>query len=184
MTALAELHAEHAARRARFAAAAMPCAAPALPEPVQPRPQCATAATTTRFQPPPAPRQCACMQQLDTAIIDLPAFIGRFQPTVFKPAPPDYHRIALRIINRCALDAGITPMALKSVRRQKAESRARQKAMWLIKHETPWTLPKIGAYLGRRDHTTILLGIAAFEAREPGFCAAWRAVNVGKGVAG
>ena len=74
-------------------------------------------------------------------------------------------------------------MALKSYRRHKIKVAARFKAMWLIRHETPWSLPKIGAYLGDRDHTTILHGIAAFEAREPGFCAAWRAVNVSKGVA-
>ena len=176
MTALAELHAEHAARRARFAAAAMPRALPAKPAlPAPPNP-CASHTLE--------PRKCDCEKESQLAIIDLPAFIGLFKPVIFKPEPPDYHRIAVRIINRCAADVGITAMALKSARRRKCEVAARHKVMWLIKHETPWTLPKIGAYLGRRDHTTILHGIAAFEAREPEFCAAWRKVHVGKGVAG
>ena len=193
MTALAQIHADHKLRRARFAAAAVPRAVPAhaLPAPVsapppEPPKPCASYDV--------APTECACEMQPHPDTTDLhawpspatiaAAFIGRFQPAAFTPAQPDYRAIALRIINRCASDAGITPMALKSHRRRKCEVAARHKAMWLLRHETPWSLPKIGTYLGDRDHTTIFHGVAVFEAREPGFCAAWRAGNVGKGVVG
>lgn len=41
----------------------------------------------------------------------------------------------------------------------------RQEAMWRIRQTGRYSLPQIGAFLGGRDHTTILKGIRAHERR-------------------
>jgi chromosomal replication initiator protein len=54
---------------------------------------------------------------------------------------------------------------LVSERRDKQSVLARQCAMWRIKRELPWSLPRIGRAFGDRDHTTILHGIRRHQAR-------------------
>lgn len=42
--------------------------------------------------------------------------------------------------------------------------RARHHAWWLIRHNTNWSLPRIGKYFGK-DHTTIISGVKRHAAR-------------------
>lgn len=82
---------------------------------------------------------------------------------------------------------------LKSDRRTKGISKARQIVMWMAREFTAWSLPEIGRKLGGKDHTTVLYGarkVAAIaETIEPGpkwgpqewaealWAADWRAIN-------
>lgn len=43
--------------------------------------------------------------------------------------------------------------------------RARQEAMWRLRQETIFSLPQIGARIGGRDHSSVLWGIRAHQAR-------------------
>lgn len=47
--------------------------------------------------------------------------------------------------------------------RESAVVRARQYAMWRIKQETNWSLPRIGRAFGGRDHTTVLHALRQIE---------------------
>jgi chromosomal replication initiator protein len=63
-----------------------------------------------------------------------------------------------RIIETVAHHFGIGVTALQGRSRSQAIARPRQIAMYLIREETGASLPKIGAMLGGRDHTTVLYG--------------------------
>jgi len=49
-------------------------------------------------------------------------------------------------------------MAFTGPSRSRSIARPRQIAMYLLREETGASLPRIGAMLGGRDHTTILYG--------------------------
>jgi chromosomal replication initiator protein len=63
-----------------------------------------------------------------------------------------------QIIDEVAVHFGIGISALRGPSRSRAVARPRQIAMYLIREETGESLPRIGALLGGRDHTTILYG--------------------------
>ena len=46
----------------------------------------------------------------------------------------------------------------------------RQEAMWRMKQTGKWSLPQMGRFLGGRDHTTILAGVRAHQARIDASC--------------
>lgn len=48
--------------------------------------------------------------------------------------------------------------------RHKQATRARHIVMWLAKRHTMTSLPQIGRWIGRRDHTTVLHGIRKIDA--------------------
>ncbi len=54
---------------------------------------------------------------------------------------------------------------LQSSRRSRNVAYPRQVAMYLIREETEASFPQIGAYLGGRDHTTVLYGYERIRAR-------------------
>ena len=62
------------------------------------------------------------------------------------------------ILDEVAHHFGIALSALQGPNRSKAVARPRQVAMYLIREETGVSLPRIGAMLGGRDHSTILYG--------------------------
>jgi chromosomal replication initiator protein len=70
-----------------------------------------------------------------------------------------------RISRSIAKSYGIGFNELVSPRRDKYLVRARQEAMWLMKKYTQLSLPHIGRILGDRDHTTVIHGIKAHQAR-------------------
>lgn len=61
--------------------------------------------------------------------------------------------------------SGFSIAELKGLRRRKALNAARQEAMWLMYETGRWSSTQIGWFLGNRDHTTILHGCRAHEAR-------------------
>jgi chromosomal replication initiator protein len=63
-----------------------------------------------------------------------------------------------QIIDEVARHFGIEVNALRGRNRSRAVARPRQIAMYLIREETGESLPRIGALLGGRDHTTVLHG--------------------------
>ena len=72
---------------------------------------------------------------------------------------PQHRKLAPdQIIDEVAKHFGIEVNALRGRNRSRAVARPRQIAMYLIREETGESLPRIGALLGGRDHTTILHG--------------------------
>ena len=54
---------------------------------------------------------------------------------------------------------------LKGPRKFRIVAHARQEVMYRCRQETRLSLPQIGERLGGRDHTTVLYGARAYEAR-------------------
>jgi chromosomal replication initiator protein len=69
------------------------------------------------------------------------------------------------IIVMTAAYFGVTVNDIKSARRTSSVVWPRQVAMYLAKKLTLNSLPKIGAYIGGRDHTTVLHGVRKIEAK-------------------
>jgi len=63
-----------------------------------------------------------------------------------------------QIIEAVAQHFGVEAMAFTGPSRSRSIARPRQIAMYLLREETGASLPRIGAMLGGRDHTTILYG--------------------------
>lgn len=70
-----------------------------------------------------------------------------------------------QIIAETAADHRIPVDEMLSERRQRHLVYARQDAMWRIRQQTTFSLPRIGGFFGGMDHTTVLHGIRAHEAR-------------------
>lgn len=69
------------------------------------------------------------------------------------------------ILEVVAAAHGLRVLDLRSERRRRVLSSARQEAMWLARELTLLSTSSIGRLIGRRDHTTILHGIAVVTAR-------------------
>lgn len=78
---------------------------------------------------------------------------------------PDQDIPVRDIIGSVAWLHGLTTAELRSERRSKPVVIARQEAMWLAKRYTSYSLPRIGAAMGGRDHTTVLHGVRRHQAR-------------------
>lgn len=72
---------------------------------------------------------------------------------------------ARAIVKEVAREMEVSVMDIISPRRSREYVMARQYIMWRLKRETTWSLPRIGQFLGGRDHTTILHGIRQWEKR-------------------
>ncbi len=63
------------------------------------------------------------------------------------------------ILQEVAAETGYSIEQLKSQSRKHSLAIARHYAMWRMRQETRQSLPQIGAFLGGRDHTTVLHGV-------------------------
>lgn len=72
------------------------------------------------------------------------------------------------IVAEVAAKTGVTVEQLKSDDRHKHIARPRQAAYYALYETGRYSLPTIGEYFGGRDHTTVLYGIRAHEARGGG----------------
>jgi chromosomal replication initiator protein len=64
-----------------------------------------------------------------------------------------------RVIDVVAAYYGLRPKDLTGPSRQRQVTRARQIAMYLVRHELRHSLPEIGRSFGDRDHTTVLASV-------------------------
>jgi hypothetical protein len=80
------------------------------------------------------------------------------------PKIPDHEKVQ-RIKQSTALRYGVTVCDVESERRNVPSVRARQCAMWQIKQELSWSLPRIARCFGQRDHTTALYAVRRHQAR-------------------
>jgi len=69
------------------------------------------------------------------------------------------------IIKTVGVFYNVTPEELRSSRRTRRIAHPRQVVMYLMREETDASLPRIGAELGGRDHTTVLYGYERVRAR-------------------
>jgi hypothetical protein len=68
--------------------------------------------------------------------------------------------IAMSIV--CA-HYGVSKLDMVSDRRARQIARPRQVFCWIVRHETQRSLPRVGAYLGGRDHTTIMHAVKKID---------------------
>ena len=69
------------------------------------------------------------------------------------------------ILRETAEAYGLSVEEVCGYRRTTPYVRARQQAMWRMKHELGWSLPEIGRRIGNKDRTTILWGIRQHQKR-------------------
>ena len=69
------------------------------------------------------------------------------------------------IVKTVGVFYNVTPEELRSPRRTRRIAHPRQVVMYLMREETDASLPRIGAELGGRDHTTVLYGYERVRAR-------------------
>jgi hypothetical protein len=67
------------------------------------------------------------------------------------------------IIRVVASIAAVTPLDIRSDRRDKHVALARHIAMWIVRRETLMSYPHIGEAIGRRDHTTVIHGVRRID---------------------
>jgi hypothetical protein len=82
--------------------------------------------------------------------------------------PPIPMGTARRILKEVADEGGVPVSELIGPWRTQHIVHLRQKAMYRLRHETLMSLPQIGRFMGGRDHTTVLHGIAAHQGRLTG----------------
>lgn len=94
----------------------------------------------------------------------VPAVIKQYRLVVnHRPKNEIIRPLIHEIISEVAKKHGVTPVAITSDRRNAKLVAARYEAMWRARNETTYSLPRIGMAF-RRDHTTVLHGIAKHEA--------------------
>lgn len=94
--------------------------------------------------------------------------IEAIERTFEKPEPADALWPSIETILTVVAEVhGVTVTALKSERRVRVLTRARQEAMWLARDLTLHSSGTIGRVIGKRDHTTILHGIARGRGAPP-----------------
>lgn len=93
--------------------------------------------------------------------------LSLFRGEVIKPSGVSMKTITETVAARYRIKVS----DLKGPARYRHVARPRQEAMWLMRQVrwadgTPrYSFPMIGAFLGGRDHTTIIHGVRAHEAR-------------------
>lgn len=80
------------------------------------------------------------------------------------PAAPKFTRMA-DVVEWVAAKHGISIEDLKGPSRVRSFAYARQEAMWEMCQTGRWSTTLIGRFLGGRDHTTVMHGRDAHQAR-------------------
>lgn len=65
---------------------------------------------------------------------------------------------ARQIVREVAEAHGVTIEEIVSMRRRQPLCDARNEVYWRLRTETTWSFPRIGQFLGDRDHTTVMSG--------------------------
>jgi len=99
--------------------------------------------------------------RITSAPIDLPLAQEALAPSLHRARPA----VTMdQILERVAAHYQVKPSDLRSKKRTRLVSLARQVVMVLARRLTPLSLGEIGQHFGGRDHTTVLYGIAKVEA--------------------
>lgn len=110
------------------------------------------------------------------AIVWSPSYTPTAAPT--EPLQRDWLRVATRrpgepsmrqILLAVSLTTGISLIDLKSPRRSVPIVRARMMFFWLARYLTSFSLPQIGRFVGGKDHSTVMHGIAKVNSRRKAF---------------
>lgn len=146
-----------------------------LKEPEKPKPPIPDRVLVSQ----PAPRPSPTMTMIVPGHRGQKAEIAIYED-VAPPSPQLIENTTTRIIRVVCARYGLTRNEFFSIRRCSKLALARHIAMYLMKTETPLSLPQIGLRFGGRDHTTVLYGvrrIAARVAADPEFAAEIEAVR-------
>ena len=90
----------------------------------------------------------------------IPQFVG---PMAIPRFPETRREFLARSITEAATAHGVAPHRVAGPDRDRPAAQARQD-VYLALREAGWTLPQIGKAMNR-DHTTVMSGIAAAQAR-------------------
>lgn len=117
---------------------------------------------------PPMPEPKTVVQ-IKTVYVPVPAKAARKAKAKRKAArviePKPMSAKVRAIVQSVAKAHGVTMDDMLSERRSRPIAWPRQEAMWRVRQATPFSYPTIGRLFGGRDHTTVLHGVTAFEAR-------------------
>lgn len=97
---------------------------------------------------------------ISTPVIIYDEPIGPEIPAIREVAVPQssWHD-ARRILKEVSVKYGVTTVDLCSERRPPYLCTARHEVYYRLRHETTWSYPRIGAFLGGRDHATVMHGV-------------------------
>jgi hypothetical protein len=103
---------------------------------------------------------------MDPHLSAIEARLRRLEAIVAPPAPPERTVPGrLQLLVRCAAElSGQPERALMGRARTAPIARVRQALYWLLRHRAQRSLSEIGNFFDR-DHTTVLHGLRAHEAR-------------------
>ena len=114
-------------------------------------------------RPEPAPRV--------ESFVRIRARSARLYEFPIGPMRPQLHDIMLggtsfakKVLAEVSAKYGVREADVISDRRFPSLTAPRHEMMWRMRHETTWSMPKIGAFM-RRDHTTILHGVRKHQER-------------------
>lgn len=82
-------------------------------------------------------------------------------PLVPASSPERVRRIVMEVCHK----HGVSAIEICSEHRSQRIVVARHEACYRLRKETTWSLPRIGKFLGGRDHTTILHGVRKHAAK-------------------
>ena len=95
------------------------------------------------------------------SVIDLPLAEEALAPALHRSRPAVTME---QILERVATHFQVKPADLRSKKRTRVVSLARQVVMYVARKLTPLSLEEIGHHFGGRDHSTVLYGISKIEA--------------------
>ncbi len=92
---------------------------------------------------------------------DQQALANAVAPLVQPSSPQRVRRIVMEVCEK----HGVSAIEICSEHRSQRIVVARMEACYRLRKETTWSLPRIGKFLGGRDHTTILHSVRKHAAR-------------------
>jgi hypothetical protein len=148
MSLIDQYHTEHKARLARITARSVPI------------PVISTEAPIVRVIP--------AVRRPRSLINPVPYYPQMwFWELISMPPKPNtgYTPALQKILEAVSKHYSVSIPEMKTGRRTKKPTHARQVVMYLARRFTPMTFPQIGRYLGNKDHTTIIHGVRVIEAK-------------------
>lgn len=122
---------------------------------------------------PKAPAVVAMPQKVEEKPVEEPIqqVVEEIEREVFEHEPTqtsyDFSQTSVSrartIIKEVAREMNVSVLDIISQRRSKEFVEARQYIMWRLRNETSWSFPRIGKFLGNRDHTTVMHGVRRWE---------------------